>query len=131
MKYFIENENRFDRTLGGAEFTHRLVEHFAKIIKKEKGVDIYEYPKSLLKLHKEAERVKIVLSANTDHQAQIESLFDGYDFKSKITREQFEKLCKDLFDRIEKPINDAIKQSGVVLVSCVFFSFIISCLLET
>jgi molecular chaperone DnaK (HSP70) len=93
------------------------VEHFAKIIKKEKGYDIYEHPKSLLKLQKEAERVKIVLSANNEHQAQIESLFENYDFKSKITRETFELLSKDLFERISKPVNDAIKQAGVSLVS--------------
>ena len=64
-----------------------------------------------MKIYKEAERVKNILSANTDTMAQIENLMDDIDFKIKVTREEFENLCTDLFERIDKTINDAVKAS--------------------
>lgn len=64
-----------------------------------------------MKIYKEAERVKNILSANTDTMAQIENVMDDIDFKVKVTREEFENLCTDLFERIEKTVNDAVKAS--------------------
>jgi len=105
----------FDRTLGGSEFTYRLMKHLAAKFKAEKKKDVFTNPKALLKLYKEAERVKTVLSANNDHMAQIEGLIDDIDMKIKVTREEFESICSDLFDRIQKPIEDAINSAGIIL----------------
>lgn len=103
----------FDRTLGGNEFTHRLMNHLAKLFKEQKKKDVLSNPKAILKLIKEADRVKTVLSANVDHMAQVEGLMDDVDFKAKVTRSEFEELCADLFDRIRKPIEDAVTSAGV------------------
>ena len=111
----------FDRNLGGAEFTNRLMNHLAKQFKKDKKKDVFENPKAILKLQKEADRIKNVLSANAEHVAQVEGLIDEIDMKIKVTREEFENLCKDLFDSIKKPVEDAIKSAGVNFVS--FLSF--------
>lgn len=107
----------FDRNLGGSDFTHRLMLHLAKQFKSDKKKDIYENPKAILKLQKEADRVKNVLSANVEHVAQVEGLIDEIDMKIKVTREEFESICKDLFDSIKKPVEDAIKSAGVNYVS--------------
>jgi hypoxia up-regulated 1 len=101
----------FDRSLGSNAFTMRLAKHLANEFKKKTGKDVYRNPKSLLKIYKEAERVKNVLSANSDHFAQIESLMDDVDFKLKVTRAEFEEMCKDLFARIQKTIDDAYSSS--------------------
>jgi hypoxia up-regulated 1 len=39
---------------------------------------------------------------------------DDVDFKAKVTREEFEQMCADLFERVKNPINDAIKTSEVI-----------------
>lgn len=62
----------YDRTLGGSEFTYRFREHLIKLFQEQhKSSDIRSDPRAMAKLYKEAERVKLVLSANVDHFAQV------------------------------------------------------------
>jgi hypoxia up-regulated 1 len=76
---------RFDRALGGKDFQSRLADHLAAEFTKMKKTssDVYESPRALQKLHKEAGRVKHVLSANMNHYAQVNhhiiSLMNGCD----------------------------------------------------
>jgi hypoxia up-regulated 1 len=98
----------------------RLANHLAKEFKEKTKVDVFKHPKAILKLYKEAERVKNVLSANSDHVAQVEGLVDELDFKSsKITRIEFERICADLFDRLQRPLEDALKSAEVTFVIAV------------
>lgn len=46
---------------------------------------------------------------------QVEGLLDEQDFKLQVTREDFETLCSDLFDRVKGPIDQALKSSGLTL----------------
>lgn len=95
----------------------RLQKHLANKfneVKKTKN-NVFENPRAMAKLLKEAGRVKNVLSANSEHYAQVEGLLDDEDFKVLVTREDLENLCKDLFDRIKNPIDQALKTAGLSL----------------
>lgn len=107
----------YDRSLGGLEKQLRLRDYLAKEFNKLKKTktDVFDNPRALAKLFKEAGRVKQVLSANADHFAQIEGLLEEIDFKHQVTRQTFESLCSDLFDRVTKPLDDALKASGLTL----------------
>lgn len=107
----------YDRTLGGLEMQLRLRDYLAKEFNKLKKTktDIFTNPRAMMKLLKEAGRVKNVLSANKDHFAQIEGLLDEKDFKHQVTREEFENFCADLFQRVNKPLDDALKASALDL----------------
>jgi hypoxia up-regulated 1 len=100
----------------------RLAHHFAKLFKEKTKKDLFKNSKATLKIYKEADRIKNILSANVDHMAQVEGLMDEVDFKAKATREEFEKMCSDLFDRIKKTIEEAIKSAEITHVCS--FSFI-------
>ncbi|XP_047521461.1 hypoxia up-regulated protein 1 isoform X1 [Pieris napi] len=102
----------FDRTLGGLEMTLRLREHLIKAWEANGGGDVRASPRAMEKLFREAERVKIVLSANTEHYAQIESLLDDKDFKLQVTRADLEGLCSDLWARVSNVIHRAISSAG-------------------
>ena len=78
-------------------------------------MNIFQNPKALIKLLHEAERAKQVLSANMEYTAQVEGLIDEIDFKHRITREQFENLCADLFERVKRPVEEALNTSGITL----------------
>lgn len=52
----------------------------------------------------------------------MESLLDDKDFKCPITRAEFEELCSDLFQRVIKPVDEALKSAQMDLV-CVFNFF--------
>ena len=107
----------FDRNLGGLEFQIRLRDYLAKKFHEQHPtIDIFQNSKALTKLFREAERTKHVLSANTDYVAQIEGLIDDIDFKHRITREQFENLCTDLFQRVKHPIEQVLNSSEITLV---------------
>ncbi|KAM3960227.1 hypoxia up-regulated Grp170 co-chaperone protein [Aphomia sociella] len=102
----------FDRTLGGHEMTLRLREHLIKAWEANGGGDVRSSPRSMEKLLKEAERLKIVLSANTEHYAQIESLLDDKDFKHLVTRTELEELCAELWARVGGVVQRAVGAAG-------------------
>ncbi|XP_053978834.1 hypoxia up-regulated protein 1 isoform X2 [Hylaeus volcanicus] len=107
----------YDRTLGGLEVQLRLQHHLAKEFDalNKTSTSVFTNPRAMAKLFKEAGRVKNVLSANTDHYAQIEGLVDEHDFKVQVSREKVEQLCSDLFERVADPIKIALKTSGLTL----------------
>ncbi|KAG9430705.1 hypoxia up-regulated protein 1 isoform X1 [Apis mellifera carnica] len=107
----------YDRTLGGLEVQIRLQHYLAKefdALNKTKN-SVFSNARAMAKLFKEAGRVKNVLSANTDHFAQIEGLIDEVDFRLQVTREKLEQLCTDLFERVANPIKIALKTSGLTM----------------
>uniref|UniRef100_A0A182JHS1 Hypoxia up-regulated protein 1 n=1 Tax=Anopheles atroparvus TaxID=41427 RepID=A0A182JHS1_ANOAO len=107
----------FDRTLGGLEMQVRLRDFLGKEFNKmgKTKTDVFGNPRAMAKLFKEAGRLKNVLSANTEHYAQIEGLLDEQDFRLAVTREQFELLCKDLYERVTAPLDKALAASGLTL----------------
>ena len=107
----------FDRDLGGLEFQIRLRDYLVKKFReKHPKIDLFKNAKALTKLFYESEKAKQVLSANNEYTAQVEGLVDEIDFKHRITREEFEKLCTDLFERVRKPVDEALKISEIPLV---------------
>ncbi|XP_049535191.1 hypoxia up-regulated protein 1 [Anopheles darlingi] len=107
----------YDRTLGGLEMQIRLRDFLGQEFNKlgKTKTDVFSNPRAMAKLFKEAGRLKNVLSANTEHYAQIEGLLDEQDFRLLVTREQFEKLCSDLYDRVTAPLDKALAGAGLAL----------------
>merc|ERR1712203_498546 len=94
----------YDRTLGGAELKFRVREFLAdkfNALKKTK-TDVRTVQRAMGKLLKEAERVKLILSANTDCFAQVENVMEDIDFKEPVSREQLMELAADLMPRVPK-----------------------------
>jgi hypoxia up-regulated 1 len=107
----------FDRDLGGLEFQIRLRDYLIKKFhEKYSNIDLYQNSKALTKLFHEAEKVKHVLSTNNEYTAQVEGLIDEIDFKQRITREDFENLCFDLFEKVKRPVEEVLQASGISLV---------------
>ena len=110
--------------LGGEDFDNRLVEHFTQEFKRKNKVELSSNKKSLRRLRTACERAKRTLSSSTQASIELESLFEGIDFYTSITRAKFENLCDDLMRScitpIDKLLRDAKKAKGdideVVLV---------------
>ena len=86
-----------DTHLGGEDFDTRMVEHFIAEFKRKHKKDITKNPRSMRRLRTSCERAKRTLSSTTQANIEIESLFEGIDFYTNITRAKFESLCEDLF----------------------------------
>merc|ERR1712033_7782 len=100
-----------DTHLGGEDFDNRMVDHFVNEFKRKHKKDITGNKRALRRLRTACERAKRTLSASAQASIEIDSLFEGIDFYTSITRARFEELCSDLFkgtlDPVEKALRDA------------------------
>jgi heat shock protein 1/8 len=88
-----------DTHLGGADFDQRIIDFCARKFKEETGRNVYDNAKSIRKLRTACEKAKCDLSNALVAVIDIDSLMDGFDFSIDITREQFNDMCADLFNR--------------------------------
>lgn len=100
-----------DTHLGGEDFDSRMVEFFIDEFKKKYKKDISKNQRALRRLRTAAERAKRALSTATEANIEIDSLHDGLDFYSKISRARFEELCQDLFKSTLRPVEKALKDA--------------------
>ncbi|XP_053956852.1 heat shock 70 kDa protein cognate 4 [Anastrepha ludens] len=100
-----------DTHLGGEDFDNRLVTHFVQEFKRKHKKDLTSNKRALRRLRTACERAKRTLSSSTQASIEIDSLFEGVDFYTSITRARFEELNADLFrstmDPVEKALRDA------------------------
>ncbi|XP_035228275.1 major heat shock 70 kDa protein Ba-like [Stegodyphus dumicola] len=100
-----------DTHLGGEDFDNRMVAHFIEEFKRKHRKDLRSSPRALRRLRTACERAKRTLSSSTEASIEIDALFEGIDFYSKITRARFEELCMDLFRSTLEPVERALKDA--------------------
>ncbi|KMZ03452.1 heat shock 70 kDa protein cognate 4 [Drosophila simulans] len=107
-----------DTHLGGEDFDNRLVTHFVQEFKRKHKKDLTTNKRALRRLRTACERAKRTLSSSTQASIEIDSLFEGTDFYTSITRARFEELNADLFrstmDPVEKALRDAKLDKSVI-----------------
>ena len=73
--------------------------------------DMSANKRAVRRLRTACERAKRTLSASAQANIEIDSLFEGIDFYTSVTRARFEELCADLFrgtlEPVEKSLRDA------------------------
>jgi L1 cell adhesion molecule like protein len=99
--------------LGGEDFDQRIVELFISEFKKKNRVDISGNVKAIRRLHTAAERAKRTLSSSTVAQIEIDSLHEGIDFNTTLTRARFEDICSDLFRKAFDPVEQVLKDANI------------------
>ena len=65
------------------------------------------------RLYKEASGIKDILSANKLVNIKVPELHDYVTLAFELTRDEFEAQCDHLFERVAKPIHQALEQSGL------------------
>merc|ERR1711985_113678 len=102
-----------DTHLGGEDFDNRLVNHFVQEFKRKHKKDLTGNARSMRRLRTACERAKRQLSSSANASIEIDSLFEGIDFYSSITRARFEDLCGDLFQQCLAPVEKVLRDAGV------------------
>lgn len=100
-----------DTHLGGEDFDNRMVTHFALEFQRKYKKDLQTNKRALRRLRTACERAKRTLSSSTQASIEIDSLFDGIDFYTSITRARFEELCADLFRSTLEPVEKALRDA--------------------
>ena len=97
--------------LGGEDIDSRMVDYFVNEIKRKHKTDLRKNSRALRRLRIACESAKRSLSSITEAVVEIDALFDGKDFRSKISRARFEDLCLDLLQSCIKPVKRALRDA--------------------
>ncbi|KAM9853184.1 heat shock protein family A (Hsp70) member 8b isoform 2-T2 [Aulostomus maculatus] len=100
-----------DTHLGGEDFDNRMVTHFIAEFKRKHKKDISGNKRAVRRLRTACERAKRTLSSSTQASLQIDSLYEGIDFYTSITRARFEELNSDLFRGTLEPVEKALRDA--------------------
>ena len=106
-----------DNHLGGDDWDQRVIDWMADKFKAENGIDLRQDKMALQRLKEAAEKAKMELSSTT--QANINLPFITADASGPkhldytLTRAEFERITKDLLDRVKKPVEQALKDAGL------------------
>jgi len=100
-----------DTHLGGEDFDNRMVNHFMNEFQRKFKKDISNNKRSMRRLRTACERAKRTLSSSSQANVEIDSLFEGIDFYSSISRARFEELCSDLFRNTLSPVEKALRDA--------------------
>ena len=102
-----------DCNLGGEDFDQRIVDHFVTEIKRKHKQDLTKNNRAIRRLRNACEQAKRNLSSSEKAMIEIDSLCDGIDFNSSITRARFEDLCSDYFRNTLIPVEKVLTDSGI------------------
>ncbi|GBO10625.1 Heat shock protein cognate 4 [Araneus ventricosus] len=97
--------------LGGEDFDNHMVNHFVQEFKRKHKKDLACNKRAIRRLRTACEHAKRTLSSSTHASIEIDSLFEGIDFYSTITRAKFEELNADLFRSTLEPVGKALRDA--------------------
>ena len=97
--------------LGGEDIDNRLVKHFLDEFKRKHRKDVGDNARAIKRLKNACERAKRTLSSSTATTIELDSLHEGVDFSSNLTRARLDELSADLYRQciasVEKVLADA------------------------
>jgi len=97
--------------LGGEDFDNRLVDYCMADFKKKSGIDITGNSRALRRLRTQCEKAKRILSSAHQAEIECETLAEGEDYNTNISRAKFEELCIDLFRKCMPPVENVLKDA--------------------
>merc|ERR1712146_367130 len=100
-----------DTHLGGEDFDNRVVNHFVQEFKRKNKKDMSDNARAMRRLRTACERAKRTLSSSTQTSIEIDSLYEGIDFFSQLSRARFEELNMDLFRNTMEPVEKVLRDA--------------------
>lgn len=110
--------HEWELDVGGRAFDQVVLEKMADDFDAQRGAGATparELPRVMMRLRKEAQRVREILSANTETIATVPSLHDDIDFRTTATRADFEKGAAETFKRAIAPAKRVLESTGLTL----------------
>jgi L1 cell adhesion molecule like protein len=102
-----------DTHLGGSDIDNIIVDYLCADIQKRFKKDIKQNPKALKRLNIAAEKAKKNLSTTTTVPIEIDSLFDGEDYTTSISRAKFEQLAEGFFNKSLEPLSRVLQDAKI------------------
>ncbi len=100
-----------DTHLGGSDFDQRIVDHLIQEFQQKHKMAIGDNKRAVRRLLTAAEKAKRTLSTSSTTSIEIDSLHQGIDFTTTLTRAKFENLCMDIFQRTMAPVEQVLSDA--------------------
>jgi len=95
----------------GEDLDNTLVSYCVDEFKKKNKVDISKNARALRRLRTSCEKAKRTLSSATQASVEVDSLAEGFDFQTLITRAKFESMCESFFRRTVAPLDGLLRDA--------------------
>ena len=102
-----------DTHLGGEDFDNKIVEFCINDFKKKSGIDISGNARALRRLRTQCEKAKRILSSSHQTEIECETLAEGEDYSTTLTRAKFEELCNHDFRKCMPPVEMVLKDADI------------------
>jgi len=102
-----------DARLGGEDIDNILVNHFTLEFNKKYRLDMTKNVKSMRRLRTACETAKRTLSTANVANLEIDSLYEGNDLSTTLTRAKFDSLCDEIFKKTLTPLDQVLKDAGM------------------
>ncbi len=106
-----------DTFLGGEDFDQKIINYLLAEFKKDQGIDLSKDKMAMQRLKEAAEKAKMELSTVTETEINLPFITADQNgpkhMTMKLTRSKFESLVADLIERLVKPCEIAIQDSGL------------------
>jgi len=100
-----------DTHLGGEDFDNRMVDYCLQELKRKYKKELTDNQRAMRRLRTSCERAKRTLSSSTVASIEIDSLIDGMDYNTTISRAKFEDMNMDYFRKCMEPVEKVIRDS--------------------
>eukprot|EP01090_Pellita_catalonica_P001916 TRINITY_DN11623_c0_g1_i1.p1 TRINITY_DN11623_c0_g1~~TRINITY_DN11623_c0_g1_i1.p1 ORF type:complete len:670 (-),score=160.75 TRINITY_DN11623_c0_g1_i1:105-1817(-) len=102
-----------DTHLGGEDLDQLLVDYFIAEMRRKNNMDITGNDRAMRRLRTAVERAKRALSGTVQAAIELDSIHEGTDFYSSISRARFEELCADEFRKCLKIVIKVLGDAGL------------------
>ena len=102
-----------DTHLGGEDFDARVLEHCIREFRRKNNKVLKGNARAIRRLRTACETAKRTLSSSTMAQINVDSLYEGIDYNTTLSRAKLESLCDDLFKKCLRPVEQVLKDAKV------------------
>lgn len=100
-----------DTHLGGSDLDQRIVQHLMEEFQKKHKVSLTNNKKAIRRLASVSEKAKRTLSTSSNANIEVDSLVNGIDFNTTLSRAKFESLCLDIFQKTMAPVEKVLEDA--------------------
>ena len=98
-------------SIGGQQFTEALVKFICEEFQRKYKLDPHESRRSLAKIRTAAANCKHILTTLPSTQLYIDSLMDGVDFNTQMSRARFESLIQPVINSFMQILNECVEKA--------------------
>lgn len=102
-----------DAHLGGEDFDNALLQHCAKEFERKYKMDLTVNARALKRLKMACERAKKTLSSSAQASIELDSLYEGIDYVTTVTRARFEEMNQHFFRKCLECVEKVMRDSKV------------------